>query len=157
MTADRASSNDNLLALLDMDKMALSSAGRVAQSRTEQWMRYLGFPGGILVFLLFFYLPLGPGISAAGQAGIACVACHEVHTQRTRVTASTDALCAGCHQQGTQDQMHQAHRSEDIPCISCHLSRPEDKASQAVSGHAVTGHSFAVDPTICADCHPDQP
>nr|MBP8274104.1 anion permease [Acidobacteriota bacterium] len=72
MTADRASSNDNLLALLDMDKMALSSAGRVAQSRTEQWMRYLGFPGGILVFLLFFYLPLGPGISAAGQAGIAC-------------------------------------------------------------------------------------
>jgi anion transporter len=72
VTADRASSNDNLLALLDMDKMALSSAGRVAQSRTEQWMRYLGFPGGILVFLLFFYLPLGPGISAAGQAGIAC-------------------------------------------------------------------------------------
>lgn len=73
MTPDRASSTDtSLLALLEMDKMTLSSAGRTAQSRTELWMRYLGFPGGILVFLLFLYAPLGPGISAAGQAGIAC-------------------------------------------------------------------------------------
>jgi predicted CXXCH cytochrome family protein len=96
-------------------------------------------------------------ISQHGQAGIACVACHEVHTQRTRVTASTDALCAGCHQQGTQDAMHQAHRREDIPCIACHLSRPADKASQAVSGHAATGHSFVADRAICTECHQDQP
>lgn len=72
MTADRASSDSSLLALLDMDKMSLSSAGRTAQSRSELWMRYLGFPAGILVFLLFLYLPLGPGVSAAAQAGIAC-------------------------------------------------------------------------------------
>lgn len=73
MTPDRASSADSsLLALLEMDKMTLSSAGRAAQSRTELWMRYLGFPAGILIFLLFLYLPLGPSISAAGQAGIAC-------------------------------------------------------------------------------------
>jgi len=65
VTPDRASSNNSLLALLEMDKMTLSSAGRAAQSRTEQWMRYLGFPGGLLVFLLFLYLPLGPGIRAS--------------------------------------------------------------------------------------------
>lgn len=96
-------------------------------------------------------------ISRHGQAGIACVACHEVHTQKTRVTAATDALCAGCHEQSTQDDMHQAHRSESIHCISCHLSRPEEQASQSVSGHAVTGHSFAIDPGICVQCHDDQP
>lgn len=96
-------------------------------------------------------------ISQHGQAGIACVACHEVHTQKTHVAASTDALCAGCHRQSTQDGMHKAHSAENIRCISCHLSRPADKASQAVSGHAITGHSFAVDPDICADCHTEQP
>jgi formate-dependent nitrite reductase cytochrome c552 subunit len=53
--------------------------------------------------------------------------------------------------------MHMAHKGENIRCISCHLSRPEDKAAQAVSGHAVTGHSFAVAPDVCADCHEDQP
>ena len=72
MAADRATSHTQLLTLLDMDKMTLSSAGRAAQSPTELWTRYLGLPAGILVFLLFYYLPLGPGISAAGQAGIAC-------------------------------------------------------------------------------------
>lgn len=95
--------------------------------------------------------------SRHGQAGIACVACHEVHAQRTRVKASTDALCAGCHQQGTQDAMHQVHKGERIVCITCHLSRPANQASQAISGHAITGHSFAVDPQVCTECHQDQP
>ena len=72
MTPDRASSDSSLLALLEMDKMTLSSAGRAAQSRTELWMRYLGFPGGIAVFLFFLYWPFGPGLSASAQAGIAC-------------------------------------------------------------------------------------
>lgn len=94
--------------------------------------------------------------SLHGQAGIACVACHEVHTQRTRVAASTDALCAGCHAQSTQDEMHQSHKGESIRCISCHLSRPADKAAQAVSGHAITGHSFLVNHDVCAECHDDQ-
>lgn len=72
MTPDRASSDQSLLALLEMDKMTLSSAGRAAQSRSELWMRYLGFPGGIVVFLFFLSWPFGPGLSAAAQAGIAC-------------------------------------------------------------------------------------
>jgi anion transporter len=63
-----------LMALLDMDKMPLSPAGRPAQSRTDRWMRYLGLPAGIVVFLLLFFLPLGGGLSARGQAGLASFA-----------------------------------------------------------------------------------
>ena len=37
-------------------------------------MRYLGFPGGILLFLLILYLPAGAGLSASAQAGAACFA-----------------------------------------------------------------------------------
>jgi anion transporter len=54
--------------------MPLSANGRAIEGTTDRWMRYLGFPGGILVFLLLFYLPIGDGLSAAGQAGIACFA-----------------------------------------------------------------------------------
>ena len=72
MAADRASSAPDLLALLEMDQMTLSAAGRTTQSRADRWMRYLGFPGGLLVFVLAYYVPFGPGLSAAGQAGIAC-------------------------------------------------------------------------------------
>lgn len=69
-----AASNDHLQRLLDMEKMTLSSAGRAAQGRTEQWMRYLGFPGGIAAFLFFYYFPFDGGLSAAAQAGIGCFA-----------------------------------------------------------------------------------
>ncbi len=52
--------------------MTLSSAARAAQSSSEQWMRYLGFPGGIAAFLALYYFPFGPSLSGAAQAGIAC-------------------------------------------------------------------------------------
>ncbi len=55
-----------------MEKMTLSARPRPAQSVTERWMRYLGFPGGIALFLLVYYLPPGAGLSAAAQAGAAC-------------------------------------------------------------------------------------
>jgi sodium-dependent dicarboxylate transporter 2/3/5 len=68
------SQNQKLMELLGMDRMSLSSKTRAAQSRSEQWMRYLGFPGGILLFLLIYYLPPGAGLSASAQAGAACFA-----------------------------------------------------------------------------------
>ena len=75
-TTDRShlTSAAEIRALLDMEKMTLSSKVRPAQSRSEGWMRYLGFPGGIALFLLVFYLPPGAGLSAAAQAGAACFA-----------------------------------------------------------------------------------
>ncbi|BDU77671.1 SLC13 family permease [Mesoterricola sediminis] len=57
-----------------MEKMVLSSKTRAAQSPTERWMRYLGFPGGIALFLLVFYLPAGAGLTGAAQTGAACFA-----------------------------------------------------------------------------------
>ena len=69
-----ASQNQRLMELLGMERMTLSSKTRAAQSRSESWMRYLGFPGGILLFLLILYLPAGAGLSASAQAGAACFA-----------------------------------------------------------------------------------
>lgn len=69
-----AAQNQKLLELLGMDRMSLSSKPREAQDGTERWMRYLGFPGGILLFLAILYLPPGAGLSAAAQAGAACFA-----------------------------------------------------------------------------------
>ncbi|QQR74612.1 MAG: anion permease [Holophagales bacterium] len=63
---------DRLQELLDMEKMTLSSKGRAAQGASERWMRYLGFPAGILAFLLVFYLPAEASLSGAAQAGMAC-------------------------------------------------------------------------------------
>jgi len=72
--ATTPSAEDRLSALLDMEKMTLSSKMRAAQGRSERWMRYLGFPGGIVAFLLILYLPPDVGLGASAQAGLACFA-----------------------------------------------------------------------------------
>lgn len=91
--------------------------------------------------------------SRHGKVNVTCVDCHEVHTQKTHATAATNALCASCHVDRTQDFTHAIHSQADIHCIDCHLDRPSDSASDAVNGHAVTGHSFAVFVSTCNDCH----
>jgi len=91
--------------------------------------------------------------SRHGRVGVTCVDCHEVHTQKTRAAASTDALCSGCHQDRTQDNTHTVHSAANVRCIDCHLARPADVVDTAVSGHAVTGHSFTVAVSTCDDCH----
>ncbi len=68
------SSNQKLLELLSMERMKLSSQTREAQSKSERWMHYLGFAGGILAFLAILYAPAGVGLSASAQAGAACFA-----------------------------------------------------------------------------------
>lgn len=73
MTATIAQ-EDRLNALLDMEKMTLSSQARAAQGPGERWMRYLGFPGGILAFLLLYAFPAPAGFSGAAQAGTASFA-----------------------------------------------------------------------------------
>jgi hypothetical protein len=91
--------------------------------------------------------------SRHGKVGVTCVACHEVHTQKTRVAANTNALCASCHQVRTQDFTHTMHGAADIHCVDCHLARSRDDVGGAVSGRAVTAHSFAVFVSTCNDCH----
>ncbi len=73
-TAKAAAPAIDIQALLDMDKMKLSSKMRTPQSASERWMEYLGFPLGIAVFLLIYYAPAGAGLSSSAQAGAACFA-----------------------------------------------------------------------------------
>jgi hypothetical protein len=91
--------------------------------------------------------------SRHGEVGVACVDCHEVHTQKTRAAAATNALCAGCHQDHTQSLTHTIHQAADVRCVACHLARRADDVGEAVSGHAVTAHSFDVFVSTCNDCH----
>ena len=55
----------DLKALLDMSRMTLSSKMREPQTAAERWMGYLGFPLGIAVFLLLYYMSPAAGLSAA--------------------------------------------------------------------------------------------
>lgn len=91
--------------------------------------------------------------SRHGKVGVTCIDCHEVHTQKTRAAAATDALCAGCHHDQMRDVTHTIHSQAKVRCIDCHLARPAADVDSAVSGHAVTGHSFSVFVSTCNDCH----
>lgn len=73
-SASAARQGPDIQALLNMERMTLSSKMRTPQTASERWMEYLGFPLGIAVFLLIYYWPTGVGLSSAGQAGAACFA-----------------------------------------------------------------------------------
>jgi hypothetical protein len=64
--------NRKLDELLDLDKHKLATIPERKANPTEKWMKYLGFPLGIAVFLLLFYMPTPAGLTAAGQAVLAC-------------------------------------------------------------------------------------
>jgi anion transporter len=58
--------------LLDLDKHRLSKVPKKKATNSEKWMKYLGFPGGILLFLLIYFLPTPGGLTTSGQAVLAC-------------------------------------------------------------------------------------
>ncbi len=60
--------------LLDLEKNKLSSIPPKRLTASERWMRYLGLPLGILVFLALYYMPNPAGLSMSGQVVIACFA-----------------------------------------------------------------------------------
>lgn len=94
--------------------------------------------------------------SRHGEIGVTCVDCHEVHTQKTRAAVATNNLCAGCHIQQVQDETHSIHSAASVPCVDCHLARYNENLDAAVSGHAITAHSFTVAVSTCDDCHPKE-
>jgi len=59
-------------ALLDLEKHKLSTIPERRPNTAEKWMKYLGFPGGLAVFLLLYYMPTPAGLTASGQAVLAC-------------------------------------------------------------------------------------
>jgi sodium-dependent dicarboxylate transporter 2/3/5 len=60
--------------LLDLSRHRLSDAGERTASPSERWLKYIGFPVGILAFLLIYYMDRPSGLSGAGQTVIACFA-----------------------------------------------------------------------------------
>ncbi|MBK8167670.1 MAG: anion permease [bacterium] len=60
--------------LLDLSRHRLSNAAERTASRGERWLRYIGFPFGIVAFLLIYYMERPSGLSGAGQTVIACFA-----------------------------------------------------------------------------------
>lgn len=60
--------------LLDLSRNKLSEIPEKKATAGQQWMRYLGFPVGVAVFLALYYMPTPAGLTTAGQAVIACFA-----------------------------------------------------------------------------------
>ncbi len=58
--------------LLDLSKNRLADLPTRPSSKGDQWMKYLGFPLGIGLFLVLFYLPTPEGMTRAAQVVIAC-------------------------------------------------------------------------------------
>lgn len=57
--------------LLDLEKHKLSVVHKRKATPTERWMKYLGVPVGLAVFLALYYMPTPAGLTAGGQAVIA--------------------------------------------------------------------------------------
>jgi len=62
---------ESLEDLLDLDKHKLSVIPEKKSSPNEKWLKYLGVPIAIVVFLFLYYMPTPSGLTAAGQAVIA--------------------------------------------------------------------------------------
>jgi anion transporter len=60
--------------ILDLSRNKLSEIPPKKRTTSERWMQYLGFPAGILVFLLLFYMPTPAGLMSGGQVVIAAFA-----------------------------------------------------------------------------------
>lgn len=65
-------SAEDLEKLLDLDRHRLSVVPQKTSSPSERWMKYVGFPAGIAVFLALYYMPLPEGLSTAGRSTMAC-------------------------------------------------------------------------------------
>lgn len=60
--------------ILDLSRNKLSHVPDKELKTSERWMRYLGFPLGILVFLSLYYMPTPDGLTSSGQVVIAVFA-----------------------------------------------------------------------------------
>ncbi|HBC75732.1 MAG TPA: hypothetical protein DC017_12945 [Candidatus Wallbacteria bacterium] len=60
--------------LLDLDRHKLSVIPKKKITKSERWMKYLGFPLGIAAFILIYFMPAPAGLSLSGQAVMASFA-----------------------------------------------------------------------------------
>ncbi|MBN2801243.1 MAG: anion permease [Deltaproteobacteria bacterium] len=74
MAADPTVREQDLDELLDMSKMTLATIRPRVPTGTERWMKYLGFPLGILAFLVIWSMPPLLGMPFAAQTSLAAFA-----------------------------------------------------------------------------------
>lgn len=60
--------------LLDLDRHKLSVIPKKKATPSERWMKYLGFPLGMIAFLMIYYMETPAGLSSSGQAVMASFA-----------------------------------------------------------------------------------
>ncbi len=60
--------------ILDLSRNKLSQVPEKKLTSSERWMKYLGFPLGVLVFLSLYYMPTPDGLTTGGQVVIAVFA-----------------------------------------------------------------------------------
>lgn len=85
-------------------------------------------------------------VSAHKTAGIGCVDCHTPH-ENGLILGDVNTTCGACHQEALVDEIHMG---DNMTCVDCHMQR---KVTTNGSQVRVTGHSMAIDPSVCADCH----
>ncbi len=58
--------------MLDLEKARLSEVKQKQLSKTDRWLNYLGFPLGVIIFCLIYFMPTPDGLMVSGQIVLAC-------------------------------------------------------------------------------------
>jgi predicted CXXCH cytochrome family protein len=85
-------------------------------------------------------------VSNHSAAGIDCVDCHTPHNNGL-ILNDVNSTCESCHQEAKTDTIHMG---QNMTCVDCHMAK-----SEKLNGASIvkTGHSMAIDPGVCANCH----
>jgi len=81
------------------------------------------------------------------DAGVDCVDCHTAHTN-TLLLDDVNSTCGDCHANALDDEVHMG---ENMICTDCHMTPRQSVDDPTLL--TLTGHSMAIDPGVCADCH----
>lgn len=60
--------------LLDLEKARISEIKQKETTKTDRWIMYLGFPLGIILFAILYFMPTPEGLMVSGQIVLACFA-----------------------------------------------------------------------------------
>ncbi|MCC6905359.1 MAG: hypothetical protein IT326_05905 [Anaerolineae bacterium] len=88
--------------------------------------------------------------SGHAAADITCADCHQSHNTTLRME-DTDQMCLSCHK-GMDTNLH---TDGGTSCTDCHMA-PGTEIIDVLSGQTDgAGHTFAIKPETCAECHGD--
>ncbi len=85
-------------------------------------------------------------VSRHRVAGVDCVDCHTPH-ENGLILGDVNTTCGSCHQEALVDPVHMG---DDMTCVDCHMQKRVITNGEEIK---VTGHTMAIDPSVCAGCH----